>query len=302
MKYISSKYNLSGRQKQQWNPTDKSEFEQLQKQEQQLLSVQRRRSEVQSHRNACAERMSACWEACGPVRVVVGVLLLLTSILVVLSLTMSCVDKLKNSKCTTSCGYSVDKPSIPNPVDLMLNLFSKVFPVDLFVFGAMSLYIYLCAITGLVALGVGCCYFKMLQVKISRTTPGAMLLGSWVLMFVAVAVNMEILTLSPQYATFGNQFYMKSDNSTGVLSVSKETCTIEASSMNSTCVMSQVGKFVHTLNVELPFFGVIFFFANLVFLTTFVLFASYLLLCRRTPDAYKTVRDEAADDNFYADE
>jgi hypothetical protein len=38
--------------------------------------------------------------------------------------------------------------------------------------------------------------------------------GSWLLMFVALCLNMEILSFSPQYATFGSQYYMQLQNTT----------------------------------------------------------------------------------------
>ncbi len=115
--------------------------------------------------------------------------------------------------------------------------------------------------------------------------PNAMLMGSWILMFVALALNMEILTFTPQYATFGSQFYMKPDNSSGEVVLVRTDCTIDVAGIGeNVCVMSQVARFIQLINIQLPFFGVILFFANLVFLAAYFFTLVYVGLCRRQLD------------------
>jgi len=58
-----------------------------------------------------------------------------------------------------------------------------------------------------------------------------------------------VLTLSPQYATFGTQTYNPGANGTDL-----EQCTMDVSDLDGQCTMSQVGRFIHLINIELPFF------------------------------------------------
>jgi len=242
------------------------------------------------------EKCWDCWTASTPLRIVVGVLLMCLSILIVLSLAMSSVDKLMHSTCKYSCAYSIPKPTLPNPIDLMLGEFSKAFPIDFLVFGGLTCYMFVCALNGLVNLGVRLFVFRIYEIRAKHSMPSALLMGCWMLMFVALALNMEVLTLSPQYATFGNQFYANitmSGGPTPIIQVTKEKCTIELSDTNGQCIMSQVGRFIHLIDLQLPFFGVVLFFANLLFIAAYLLFLTRELFCPANPDSdYHALKDD----------
>jgi len=150
---------------------------------------------------------------------------------------------------------------------------------------------------GLVGLGVRLVVFKLYEIRKRRTMPTALLMGAWMLMFVSLATNMEVLTLSPQYATFGTQTYNPVANGTDV-----EQCTMDVSDFDGQCTMSQVGRFIHLINIELPFFGVIFFFSNILFVAAFFVFLLREIVFYNRTSSYETLREQASDDAFYAED
>lgn len=46
---------------------------------------------------------------------------------------------------------------------------------------------------------------QLYEVKKKSTMPHGLVMGVWLLMFVVLLLNVELLTLAPQYTTFGNQ-------------------------------------------------------------------------------------------------
>jgi hypothetical protein len=66
----------------------------------------------------------------------------------------------------------------------------------------------------------------------------------------------EMLTLAPQYSTFGSQNFSKN-------SVQGEVpCSLSLISNSSECIMSNISKFYDRISISLPFFSSIFYIAN----------------------------------------
>jgi len=65
------------------------------------------------------------------------------------------------------------------------------------------------------------------------------------------------------------------------------------SDTNGQCIMSQVSRFIHLIDLQLPFFGVVLFFANLAFLAFFVIWLVRELACPPNPDGdYQSLKEE----------
>jgi len=196
-------------------------------------------------------------------------------------------------------------------------------------------------ISGLVQLGVRCLCFKLYDVEKGQTQPHALVMGTWLIMMCMLVLNMQIITLAPQYATFGQEFYynwkpngtqlvpplselvvppvnsfsfrhanapaistliadtlaknpmpldmgyMNAPNNTcqpgskNCIRVGdKQACTLKTTNLTNQCVQTQVGVFVNTINVQLPYFGTILFVANLLFLIAYII-GLIFVICRR---------------------
>lgn len=282
--------------------------------------------------DSASDRCINCWQAIKPLRIVLGVLFLGITFLIIAQLIVSLVDRFKHSECKLDCGYVLEKPQYINPIDKMLLGISVAFPVDLFFYGGIVIYLYICCVAGMVALGVRLLIFRFYSFKAHATAPNGLIMGTWLLMFVAVVMNQQLLSLAPQYTTFGQQFYYGQvvipDNSTQVMSNPIMTegyaplassvsppiatlatsldllpsihseplqpvflpssssslssdmlgnrtewrrfdCDMDHSNTNQTCVLTQISRFIHKTNAQIPVFGAAQFFGNLILILIF---------------------------------
>lgn len=89
-----------------------------------------------------------------PFRVVIGISFLVISILILVSLSTTSIDRYLHSKCGLYCGYVLDDMNYNNYLDLSLLQFSKYFHMDFILFAIINIYVYICSIYGFVKLGV----------------------------------------------------------------------------------------------------------------------------------------------------
>lgn len=288
--YVSSRYDFTERE---WTKQDTVEINRLKQEERKLRD---QRDDLTpgllsgDEGPSCGDRV---WTCLAPFRIIIAILLMIVSLSVITALSMATLDKFLHSKCKLSCGYVLEDPTIVNPIDLLLNLLANYFPLDFFFFGAIITYIFVSSTTGLVNLGVRLCFYKLFTIRRKRTMPHALLMGCWMLMFVCLVLNLQVVNLSPQYAMFGNQFYFPVNGTRMGL---KTPCTLDQNPLEDICQMTQLGTFTSTLGVQLPFIATIMFFANLVFLLVFLL--SLLVRCCNCTklSRYQKLQQEKDDD------
>jgi hypothetical protein len=77
-----------------------------------------------------------------------------------------------------------------------------------------------------------------------------------------LALMMEMLTLAPQYSTFGTQKFSKFSSQGEV------PCKLSLINKRDTdCQMSNISKFYNRISISLPFFSTIFYIANWLLIT-----------------------------------
>jgi len=136
-----------------------------------------------------------------------GFVLLGISLLIVVSLIISTIDRQMHSKCGSSCGFTLNKREIVNPLDSIFTFFSAYFPLDLAFYLLSFVYVFICSCYAMVKLGVRFFIFSLYEVRSSKTMPHGLILGSWLLMFAVLQLYFQVPNITPQYATFGNQHY-----------------------------------------------------------------------------------------------
>jgi len=154
-----------------------------------------------------------------PFEFVLGLVFVVLSLFLVISLLMTSSDKLMQivKSGDYKLGYGKTKPNIINPVDIALTKASSAFPVDYVIVTLVVYYFVMCTIAGVKYFGVRFLHLKMYKIRANRTVPQGLLFLSFILMFTILALNPVLLTLSPQYVTYGNQHY-----TSGVTSVVPE--------------------------------------------------------------------------------
>jgi LMBR1 domain-containing protein 1 len=280
---ISSRYMTGKRM----SARDEKQLDLLKRQERILAS---RSARIDQSHKGCGKILHAC----KPFVFIFGILLTLVTLLIVVSVVITLIDKIANS-CGVKCGFFANYPKIPNPIDLLLSNLAIVFPLDYVAFGSLIAYIFFCTLNGIVRVGVRFLWVHLYNIKARQTAPQGLLLTAIILMLALLVLNIEILTLAPRYASFGTQTY-RNLNGTEVV------CTASALAPNhsdpNNCTMTQIGIFVAAIEAGTPFFGNVFFYAMWLFVLTFIIGA--IVTCVRRKSSNIDENDESDEEDMRA--
>jgi len=236
-------------------------------------------------------RLKAAQEGCRkfffvfrPVAVITGSILLLLSLILVISLALTVVDRtLHHIKCDATCGYILQVPVLFNPLDQALILFSKFFPIDYILICLIVIYVYFATLYAITQIGIRFFCLELFSFKKDHTRPQGLMTASIILMLGILALNNSLVTLAPTYAMYGSQSFV---NGTTVT-----PCSINAP-VDSNCTMTQLGTIVNGVNINVGFFGIIFYGFTWIFTLAFFI-CVIVAGCRKKQSAV----DEYSDDD-----
>jgi LMBR1 domain-containing protein 1 len=263
----------------QLSSKDRRELDVLVREERTLIRRQRLIEETEDERQTWFVR---AWRKAGaalrPFKRISGVLLLLITIAVWVSMLLTAIDKASNSVCKRSCGYILGHINIFNPVNWAFVRAAKIFPVDYALFTFLVLLFFTGSVVGIAAVGIRVFWIKIFQIRKAHTSPQALLLATAMLTMITLALNYSIaMIVAPQYATFGPQTFCDKQPATLHLTTqpdcSHDKDLIKACSeiadnpaAKAICTPSVVSTFLNRVTLNFPFFGVVFFWAQFVFL------------------------------------
>ncbi|KAJ4457938.1 putative serine/threonine protein kinase [Paratrimastix pyriformis] len=284
---IETKYDRSERRTRQ----DIKAYYQTRKRERELQAAADDR--IQS-----GSKCEACWnEFMMPFRVVFGILSALFTLLLVISVVLTSLDKALNQW----AGWMTDRPKIPNPIDITLVALAKVFPLDYVFLGILILYVFLASLVGFTHIGIRFLWIKLFSIKKHKSQPQGLLLMAALMMFVMLSLNVEFSTFAPQYTTFGSQ--VSFDYVNGTKSATATACSLTHIT-NETCIMTQLGTMYSRINLSMSFFGTVFFFSNFVFVAA-VLGGIPIALCccqKKRGGRSKSAGEDAAEEDAAMEE
>ncbi|TDH68853.1 hypothetical protein CCR75_005262 [Bremia lactucae] len=276
---------------QQMSGADKERLVQL-KMRENLLKERREVLNANLQKFALSGNLS-CW------KIPIGVLLMILSLLIVVSILMTSIDKVAHSKFER--GFLLNRPKILNPMDLLLVLASRVFPLDYLVFSVLFVYFFTISLVVLKRHGLQILCFRLgrLQPRLTSSTTVAML--SPVMMQLAIGGLFALLTLAPQYATFGHQNF--ADNEGRIVPCTlQEAAKAAAAAAKSGgppnhCRLTQLASFYNGLAVELPMFGTAFFAGQFLFAAAFVPWIAHAYcMAKKLDDPIDSKRQRLLDD------
>ncbi|EPS26039.1 hypothetical protein PDE_00975 [Penicillium oxalicum 114-2] len=284
---------------------DRRELDTLTREERTLIRRQRLVEEAQGGGRSWLMR---AWNKVGailrPFKLLGGILLLLVAVVVWVSMLLTSIDKAKNSICKHRCGYILGHINVFNPVNWILVVSAKVFPVDYAIFTALILLLFCSSVVGIAVVGIRFLWIRIFQIRKGHTSPQALLLATAMLMLMILALNYSVsMVVAPGYATFGPQtFCDRTPSSPG----EQPDCTnsrdlikpcselAENPAARSVCTPSVVSTFLNRVTINFPFFGVVFFWAQFVFLGVYlVVFVTTLF---RAPKLDEQQLDEDAEE------
>lgn len=226
-----------------------------------------------------------------PIKLILGILLVIVVLLVFASMLITGIDKAKNSICGRHCGYILGHINIFQPVNWVLVNTAKVFPIDYVIFLLITMLFFSASVVGIATIGIRLLWITIFRIRKAHTSPQALLLATVLLTLMTLAINYALaMMVAPQYATFGPQTYCDltpkhpgeqpdcSDHKTKIV-----PCTEKAKNeaANLVCTPSVASTFLNRITINFPFFGIVDFWAQFAFLGIFVI--GFILLLFRTP-------------------
>ncbi|KAK5213538.1 hypothetical protein LTR96_000865 [Exophiala xenobiotica] len=242
-----------------------------------------------------------------PIKLILGLLLVVIVLLIFASMLITGIDKAKNSICKRHCGYLLAHINIFQPINWILVKSSKVFPIDYVIFLLLVMLFFSASVIGIATIGIRVLWITIFRIRKAHTSPQAMLIATVMLTLMTLAINYSIaMMVAPQYATFGPQTFCdhppkhpgeQPDCSDHPQHVVLCTELSDNPAARNVCTPSVVSTFLNRVTVNFPFFGVVDFWAQFVFLGIFLL--GFILLLFRTP---KLSDPDAEDDDLEEEE
>jgi len=200
---------------------------------------------------------------------------------------LTSIDKFLHSQCGFSCGYTLTSPmKWLNPIDTFLVIIAQWFPLDYILLGLIVTYFYFATLDGIIHIGIRFLWILLYKIRAGASKPQGLLIATSFLMFSLLALNMEIMTLAPQYISYGSQTYTDGSGNT-------QQCNLSASVGN--CTMTQIGTIVNRISMKLSFFGVVFYFATWVFIVIFFIGAAIAIFRSRQSNVEEIGSDSDVD-------
>lgn len=149
-----------------------------------------------------------------PFRWAIGLSCLTMSLLIIYSMLVNNLDRFFNSDCGWKCGYMLDKaPQFLNPLDLMLRRLSshheRFYNLQLFLdtlfFGLILFYTFICVLYGIIKIGINFFGLEIYKIRRRDTMPQALSVVSILVILMMFAFSMQLMSIAPQYVTFGDQ-------------------------------------------------------------------------------------------------
>ncbi|GFV46461.1 probable lysosomal cobalamin transporter [Trichonephila clavipes] len=212
------------------------------------------------------------------------------SLILFISLLITNIDKIMNSL-GYKMGYTLKENLLPNLLDYIMVKSQKIFPLDYVIFFLIIIFLLICTVSGMRYLGICCLCVSMYRIRPNRTPPQALIMLSFILMFVVLAFHILMYSVIPTYTTFGSQYYCKDGNGTCVLTA----CTLDASPDD--CVMTRGAAFVITFAYKAWIFSAIYYWMTWVFLAAFIISFIWVLIRAR-----KSSLEEAIDKDDFDDD
>ncbi|KAI9031816.1 hypothetical protein CLU79DRAFT_808706 [Phycomyces nitens] len=236
--------------------------------EESILS--RRLRTIQEDRNS---RWHMLVKMMRPIEMLTGLVLLGMSLVIVVSIFLTIVDKISNSVCGSKCGYIINHPQLFNPVNYIFVALAKMFPLDYLFMVSLILYFFLATMSGVINIGLRFLWVVLFKIKKGATAPQGLLFSAVLLLLSLLALNYTITTVvAPGYAHFGSQVYCNQTLG-GLRDCSDRLDLIvpcDISGPTDVCTPTISSTLIDRIIINTPFLGMVFYYSQWAFLVVFL--------------------------------
>jgi len=242
------------------NSKETKEIETLTREENKLNALNYKLQELEDEAMSWISRL---YVILVPFRWITGSIFMSLSCTIGISLSLIVIERLIHSPCGLACAYALQETKWVNPSDELFIYSSKIFPFDFVVLFVIVGYIFAASFFGITKLGIRFLCIDLCSFPYRKTSPQALLILCGVLQYILLALVMALLTLVPDYVTFGSQ-----------LSEDGTRCSMKSS---KGCHYSVIASFFARIVRDIPFFSMFYFSAIWLFCIVFVLCLFYFL-------------------------
>jgi len=276
-----------------WNVKDRVEYRRWERKLKMLDAPEQ--SNASSSCCACMSRFF--WGLSTPVRFIIGASILCLHLLVVISILIHLLDQVINSKCSYNCGWSLEKRTFVNPMNIVLMKVSDYFPVDYIIFSLILLMLFGSTIYGFAQIGVRFFCIRMFDFRAGKTMHNGLLMAVWILIFIILSLNYTIYEIAPDYVTFGSQTYLYNGDT--------KQCThdlpqeLKDNKEKHYCVPTEYSGFITNILVGYPIFGAFYYICTWLFCLVYFIVCLRLIFGERVaPNSYQSL-NRTLEPHFY---
>nr|CCA22784.1 conserved hypothetical protein [Albugo laibachii Nc14] len=220
------------------------------------LSARQQVLEDNMRRTLRSRRRWKCW------RIPLGLICLCLSVSIIISVLTTNVEKLLRSDFRQ--GFVTDRPSHLTVIDALLVASSQFFPMDYILFGILFYYIFIVSFRVLMQGQVHLLCLQFGWVKPRLTAASTVTLASLVMVYVVLICLFSLLTIAPQYASFGHQTFVDAETN------QSRMCTLKEAAAGSHCRVTRLAEFYNSMVLSMPTFGLLFFLGQWLFAFSFI--------------------------------
>ncbi|RAH85878.1 putative lysosomal cobalamin transporter [Aspergillus japonicus CBS 114.51] len=289
---------------------DRRELDTLVREERTLIRRQRLADEAHAeHRDWVVKLWLKAEATCRPLRVLGGVGLFLIAFLILISMFATSIDKVSNSLCKHRCGYLLKHMHTFNPVDWILIQSARIFPVDYIIFTVLTLLLFFSSVFGIATIGIRLLWVNVYQIRRGHTSPQALLLTTVILMLTILTLNYSLsMNVASQYTLFGSQTFCdrppspegRPDCSDNTQLMKRCSDIADNAAAKQSCTPSVASTFVNHVTTKFPFFGVILFWSQFMFIGFYLLVVVTFIV--RSPRQDERSLNEEAEEAEEAEE
>ncbi|KAI2630346.1 hypothetical protein GGS26DRAFT_558911 [Hypomontagnella submonticulosa] len=266
---------------------DRRELDDLAREERTLIRRERLAAEAQGEGKGFIVR--AWGKVCAlfrPIKLIGGIIIIVLSLIVWVSMLITGIDKAVNSVCKEHCGYILAHINVFQPINWLFVQTARAFPVDYVLMALLILLFFSASVSGLAAIGIRFLWLRIFQIRKGRTTPQALLVATVMLSLITLGINYAIaMMVAPQYASYGTQTFCdlpprhplgRPDCSDQPDAVKPCSEWVSSSSRwpretQDVCTPTVMSTFLNRITLNWPFFGDVSFWAQFAFLGIFLI-------------------------------
>eukprot|EP01097_Dermamoeba_algensis_P008763 TRINITY_DN5952_c0_g1_i1.p1 TRINITY_DN5952_c0_g1~~TRINITY_DN5952_c0_g1_i1.p1 ORF type:complete len:386 (+),score=76.39 TRINITY_DN5952_c0_g1_i1:395-1552(+) len=277
---IKSIQDVRGTRLSSLNEKDRKEITKLMAEQRNL---ERKRETLESKATGFGRIM----EMLQPFQLIFGLMFILLTVFIAVCMVLTLIDRAAHSWCGAKCGFILQYPQIINPLDTLMVITSKYFPLDLVVFTLIIIFIFYSTLYGITKIGIRFFWIQLYKIYPQRTQPQGLLLASVILLLSLLSLNVELSTLAPNYISFGSQTWEKNG----------ERIPCNEDGVPAHCTITHIGTLISRLSLKMGFFGMYFYIATWVFLFAWLGGLIYSIVKRKGSNIEELLTDEDDLDN-----